>query len=237
LNTIGFLRSDVKSRSAGSGAKSYRFWLDTISVCGGTGNPMSFLRRADLRKIVIGVLMALMLTAGGPVWAANPRVKLETTQGVLVIELTPRLAPRTVDNFLQYVEDGFYDGTLFHRVIKGFMIQGGGLTETMERKPTRPPIENEAANGLKNRRGSIAMARTGDPHSATAQFFINTMDNPSLDFREKSVQGWGYCVFGRVVQGMEVVDAIEAVKTGRRAGRQDVPLEPVILRRASVVTP
>jgi peptidyl-prolyl cis-trans isomerase B (cyclophilin B) len=190
-----------------------------------------------LRKIVIGLLLALLVTAGGPAWAANPRVKLETTQGVLVLELTPRLAPRTVDNFLQYVKDGFYDGTLFHRVIKGFMIQGGGLTETMERKPTRDPIENEAANGLKNRRGSIAMARTGDPHSATAQFFINTVDNPSLDFRDKSVAGWGYCVFGRVVQGMEVVDAIEAVQTGRRAGRQDVPLEPVILRRASVVTP
>ena len=190
-----------------------------------------------MRKIVIGVLMTLLLTVGGPAWAANPRVTLETTRGVFVLELTPRLAPRTVDNFLQYVQDGFYDGTLFHRVIKGFMIQGGGLNASLEGKPTRAPIANEADNGLKNRRGSIAMARTGDPHSATAQFFINTVDNPSLDFRDKSVQGWGYCVFGRVVQGMEVVDAIEAVKTGRSAGRQDVPLEPVIIRRATVVTP
>lgn len=186
----------------------------------------------------MGVLiMALLLTIGGPAWAANPRVQLETTQGVIVLELTPRLAPRTVENFLQYVQDGFYDGTLFHRVIKGFMIQGGGLTEAMERKPTRPPIENEAGNGLKNQRGSIAMARTGDPHSATAQFFINTADNPGLDFKGKSVQGWGYCVFGRVVQGMEVVEAIEKVKTGRRAGRRDVPLEPVLIRRATVVKP
>ena len=190
-----------------------------------------------MRKTGIAVLIAVLLVAGGPAWAADPRVELETTQGAIVLELAPRLAPRTVENFLQYVQDGFYDGTVFHRVIQGFMIQGGGLAETMERKPTRPPIPNEADNGLKNQRGSIAMARTGDPHSATAQFFINTADNPSLDFRAQSVQGWGYCVFGRVVQGMGVVDAIEAVETGRRGGRRDVPLEPVVIRRASVVRP
>ena len=166
-----------------------------------------------MRKLWIAAVIAIVLGIGSEVRAANPRVRLDTTMGVVVLELTPRAAPRTVENFLQYVKDGFYDGTLFHRVIKGFMIQGGGLTESMARKPTRPPVVNEADNGLKNRRGSIAMARTGDPHSATAQFFINTADNPSLDFRGKSVRGWGYCVFGRVVQGMDVVAAIEAVPT------------------------
>lgn len=181
--------------------------------------------------------LAAMIAVSGEARAANPRVRLDTTMGVVVLELTPRLAPRTVENFLQYVNDGFYDGTVFHRVIKGFMIQGGGLTAEMERKPTRPPIENEADNGLENRPGSIAMARTGDPHSATAQFFINTADNASLDFKEKSVQGWGYCVFGRVVQGMDVVSAIEAVETGRKAGHRDVPVAPVVIRSATVVTP
>jgi peptidyl-prolyl cis-trans isomerase B (cyclophilin B) len=190
-----------------------------------------------LRHIRTGVLIVVLLCLGGVAWAAGPRVKLETTKGDIVLELSPQRASRTVANFLHYVEDGFYDGTLFHRVIPGFMIQGGGLTEDMQRKPTRDPIPNEADNGLKNRRGSIAMARTGDPHSATAQFFINTADNPSLDFRAQTVQGWGYCVFGRVVQGMEVVAAIEAVPTGRRAGRADVPREPVIIRRATVLAP
>lgn len=190
-----------------------------------------------MRKLGIGMVIAVLLVVGDPARAADPRVRLETTMGVIVLELNPRLAPRTVANFLQYVNDGFYDGTLFHRVIQGFMIQGGGLTEAMERKPTRPPIANEADSGLKNRRGSIAMARTGDPHSATAQFFINTVDNPSLDFRGKSAQGWGYCVFGRVVQGMDVVAAIEAAPTGRRAGRRDVPLQPVLIRKAAVAGP
>jgi peptidyl-prolyl cis-trans isomerase B (cyclophilin B) len=179
----------------------------------------------------------MLLGFSGEVRAANPRVSLDTTMGVVVLELSPRVAPRTVENFLQYVEDGYYDGTLFHRVIEGFMIQGGGLTEDMTPKPTRPAIENEADNGLRNRRGSIAMARTGDPHSATAQFFINTVDNASLDFRDKSLQGWGYCVFGRVVQGMDVVSAIEAVKTGSKAGHRDVPVEPVVIRKATLVLP
>lgn len=189
-----------------------------------------------MRKFMTAALVALLLSVGGEVRAANPRVQLDTSMGVIVLELTPPLAPRTTENFLQYVADGFYDGTLFHRVIKGFMIQGGGLTEGMSRKPTRPPIANEADNGLKNRRGTIAMARTGDPHSATAQFFINTADNPSLNFRSMSADGWGYCVFGRVVRGMDVVSAIETVRTGSRAGRRDVPLEPVIIRQAVVLT-
>jgi peptidyl-prolyl cis-trans isomerase B (cyclophilin B) len=190
-----------------------------------------------LRKTLMILMAGLLLTVAGNTWAANPRVKLETSMGVIVLELSPNRAPRTVDNFLQYVKDGFYDGTVFHRVIKGFMIQGGGLTEAMEPKPTREPIPNEADKGLKNRRGSIAMARTGDPHSATAQFFINTVDNRPLDYRDKTVQGWGYCVFGRVVQGMDVVDAIEAVETGRRAGYQDVPMETVVIQKATIVTP
>jgi len=190
-----------------------------------------------LRRTVIILMAGILLMVAGTVWAASPRVKLETSMGVIVLELAPHRAPKTVDNFLQYVKDGFYDGTIFHRVIKGFMIQGGGLTEVMEEKPTRAPIPNEADNGLKNRRGSIAMARTGDPHSATAQFYINTVDNRPLDFRDKTVQGWGYCVFGRVVQGMDVVDAIEAVDTGRRAGYQDVPREIVVIRKATVITP
>jgi cyclophilin family peptidyl-prolyl cis-trans isomerase len=190
-----------------------------------------------LRKTAIVLMAGILFMTAGNAWAASPRVKLETSMGVIVLELAPHRAPKTVDNFLQYVNDGFYDGTIFHRVIKGFMIQGGGLTDVMERKPTRAPIPNEADKGLKNRRGSIAMARTGDPNSATAQFFINTVDNRPLDFRDKTVQGWGYCVFGHVVQGMDVVDAIEAVATGRRAGYQDVPLETVMIQKATVIAP
>ena len=190
-----------------------------------------------MRKIMLMTVIAMLLMGVGTGWAASPRVAMDTSMGVIVLELAPHRAPQTVENFLQYVKDGFYDGTIFHRVIKNFMIQGGGMTEVMERKKTRPPIKNEADNGLINRRGSIAMARTGDPHSATAQFFINTKDNPNLDFREASVQGWGYCVFGRVVKGMDVVAAIEAVRTGRKGGYRDVPVKPVIIRKATLMTP
>lgn len=199
--------------------------------------PQPISEEDRLRKTVVMIVAGILVMIAGNAWAVSPRVKLETSMGDIVLELAPHRAPKTVENFLQYVKDGFYDGTIFHRVIKGFMIQGGGLTKTMEYKPTREPIPNEADNGLKNRRGSIAMARTGDPHSATAQFFINTVDNHPLDFREKTVQGWGYCVFGRVVQGMDVVDAIEAVETGRRAGFQDVPRKAVIIQKATIVTP
>jgi len=162
-------------------------------------------------------------------------VKLHTNFGTITLELDAERAPETVRNFLNYVESGFYDNTLFHRVIDGFMIQGGGFEPGMRQKPTNAPIRNEADNGLKNERYTIAMARTADPHSATAQFFINVKDNPFLDFTAPTPQGWGYCVFGRVVEGMEVVDKIKAVPTGRRGFHQDVPLEDVIIERAEVV--
>ena len=163
------------------------------------------------------------------------KVRLDTTQGAIVLELDDENAPATVANFLQYARDGHYDGTLFHRVIPGFMIQGGGFTAEMKQKPTHEPITNEADNGLRNRRGAIAMARTNDIHSATAQFFINLVDNAFLDHRPGN---YGYAVFGRIAGGIDVVDKIAAVKTGRRGGHDDVPLEPVVIklvRRASGV--
>jgi len=175
------------------------------------------------------------LTASAAENAARPRVKLETTKGEIVVELNSQAAPKTVANFLQYVKDGFYDGTIFHRVIKNFMIQGGGLTKEMEEKSTRPSIVNEADNGLKNMTGTIAMARKPDPNSATAQFFINVKDNVPLNFRSKDPQGWGYCVFGRVVSGMNVVTEIENTPTGFKADMNDVPTTPVIMTKATIV--
>ncbi len=160
----------------------------------------------------------------------NPRVALETTKGRIVLELDPANAPLSTENFLAYVDAGFYDGTIFHRVIRGFMVQGGGFTADMAKKPTQAAILNEAKNGLKNARGTIAMARTGDPHSATAQFYINTVDNPALDY--PSQDGWGYAVFGKVVEGMETVEAIEGVATGRSGGMGDVPVEAVVIESA-----
>ncbi|BBO80336.1 peptidyl-prolyl cis-trans isomerase [Desulfosarcina ovata subsp. sediminis] len=156
--------------------------------------------------------------------------------GDIVIELDPAAAPKTVDNFLAYVNAGFYNGTIFHRVIAGFMIQGGGFDAQMQRKATRPPVVNEADNGLSNRIGSIAMARTSDPHSASAQFFINVKDNDFLDHRAKNRKGWGYCVFGKVVAGMNVVRAIEHVATTARAGMRDVPEAPVVIENVSIVS-
>ena len=189
--------------------------------------------------VILGLLLVMGLTAWSGMaaenGAGNPRVALKTSQGEIVVELMPDKAPATVKNFLGYVDSGFYDGTLFHRVIKGFMIQGGGLTSGMERKHTRSPIVNEADNGLKNKRGTIAMARTRDPHSATSQFFINLEDNSFLDFKSKTPKGWGYAVFGRVVQGMEVVDRIGAVPTGTAGGYRDVPVEPVLIQEAAMV--
>ncbi|MCK6411098.1 MAG: peptidyl-prolyl cis-trans isomerase [Azonexus sp.] len=163
------------------------------------------------------------------------QVKLSTNHGTITLQLDAEKAPKTVANFLAYVESGHYSGTVFHRVIKNFMIQGGGFAVGMEQKPTLDPIENEAANGLKNKRGSIAMARTNDPHSATAQFFINTVDNDFLDFKAPMGQGWGYCVFGEVVEGLDVVDAIRAVRTGNKGFHQDVPVEDVIIEKAEIV--
>ncbi|WP_416874567.1 peptidylprolyl isomerase [Kitasatospora sp. SC0581] len=163
------------------------------------------------------------------------KVKLSTNHGDIVLRLDAEKAPATVENFLRYVTDGFYDGTVFHRVIDNFMVQGGGMEPGLKRKETRAPIENEADNGLKNVKYSVAMARTGDPHSATAQFFINVADNDFLNHSGKNPQGWGYAVFGEVVEGQEVVDAIKAVATGSRAGHQDVPKEDVVLVKAEVV--
>ena len=160
---------------------------------------------------------------------ALPVVEMKTSLGTIRVELYPEKAPQTVENFLAYAREGFYDGTIFHRVIEGFMIQGGGFTAEMTEKGTRSPIENEADNGLKNERGTIAMARTMEPHSASSQFFINSKDNPPLDHSDKSVRGWGYAVFGRVVEGLQVIDAIEGVATTNRSGHQDVPVEPVII--------
>jgi peptidyl-prolyl cis-trans isomerase B (cyclophilin B) len=159
-------------------------------------------------------------------------VELHTSAGVIRLELDDSKAPTSVENFLGYVKAGHYDGTVFHRVIKGFMIQGGGMDVDMKQKGTRSPIKNEADNGLRNDRYTVAMARTSDPHSATAQFFINAADNGFLNFRSADPQGWGYAVFGRVVQGQDVVDRIELVKTGRRGFHDDVPLESVTIDKA-----
>ncbi len=161
-------------------------------------------------------------------------IELHTSFGVIQLELDAEKAPKTVENFLNYVKSGHYDKTIFHRVIPGFMIQGGGFTEDMEQKSTQATIENEANNGLKNVRGSIAMARTNAPHSASAQFFINLSDNDFLNFSAPTVQGWGYCVFGRVVSGLEVMDKIAAVKTGTNGYHQDVPVEAVLIEKAVV---
>lgn len=163
----------------------------------------------------------------------NPEVLLETTSGDILVELYPDKAPETVANFLRYVDEGFYDNTIFHRVIPGFMIQGGGMTTKMSEKPTHEPVKNEADNGLKNERGAIAMARTMDPHSATAQFFINHADNNFLDHRSPTPDGWGYAVFGKVIDGMDVVDKIAKVKTKSVGGYDDVPTDMVLITKAS----
>ncbi len=162
-------------------------------------------------------------------------VKLETSMGDITLELNPEKAPDTVANFLQYVKDGFYDGTIFHRIISTFMIQGGGFDAKMNQKPTRTPIKNEADNGLKNEVYTVAMARTGDPNSATAQFFINVADNGFLNHTAKTMQGWGYAVFGKVVQGQDVVDKIKAAPTTTKGMFQDVPVTPVVINKATVV--
>ncbi|WP_374426238.1 peptidylprolyl isomerase [Ideonella dechloratans] len=162
-------------------------------------------------------------------------VELTTSAGVIRLELDEAKAPTTVANFLSYVNKGHYDGTVFHRVIKSFMIQGGGMTADMNQKPTDAPIQNEANNGLKNVKYSIAMARTNAPHSASAQFFINTKDNDFLNFTSESPSGWGYAVFGKVVAGTEVVDAIEKVRTGRKGFHDDVPLEAVVIEKAAEI--
>ena len=162
----------------------------------------------------------------------NPQVILETSRGKIILEFYPDRAPETVKNFITYIDSEFYTDTVFHRVIPNFMIQGGGFTADMKQKPTQKPVKNEADNGLKNERGTIAMARTADPDSATAQFFINTVNNEFLNHRSKDSRGWGYAVFGRVIEGMDVVDAIAGVKTGTRGAYRDVPIESVVISKA-----
>jgi peptidyl-prolyl cis-trans isomerase B (cyclophilin B) len=161
-------------------------------------------------------------------------ITLQTNHGNIVIELDQEHTPNTVANFLVYVNTGFYEGTIFHRVIKNFMIQGGGFNTDMHPKTTRKPIENEADKGQKNKRGTVAMARTSDPHSAASHFFINVVDNDFLNFKDKTPDGWGYCVFGNVVEGMDVVDKIKAVPTTAKAGHQDVPVDPVIIEKVII---
>ena len=165
--------------------------------------------------------------------AAN--ILMTTTVGPMTLELDADNAPKTVENFLSYVSSGFYDGTIFHRVIDNFMVQGGGFTADMEQKETQAPIENEANNGLKNAQGTIAMARTQDPHSATAQFFINVQDNDFLNHTGENMQGWGYAVFGKVTEGEDVLDKIRCVQTGSQAGHQDVPVEPIIIESVTII--
>lgn len=196
----------------------------------------------DLLSIAVLILVALglMTSSFGPSFAAegdNPVVCLTTTYGDIVIELYPDKAPETVDNFMTYVDAKFYNGLVFHRVIANFMIQGGGFTESMSRKEGNAPIKNEADNGLSNEIGTVAMARTGEPHSASSQFFINVKDNKMLDFKEKSPRGWGYCVFGKVIGGMDVVEQIKNVKTTSRDGYEDVPVEPVVIKKAYQMGP
>jgi cyclophilin family peptidyl-prolyl cis-trans isomerase len=177
--------------------------------------------------VIAGALLSLAATAA-------PTVEMQTSMGRIVIELDSEKAPKSVHNFVQYVNEGFYNGTVFHRVIPGFMIQGGGFTVELEQKPATRKVDNEARNGLKNDRGTIAMARTADPHSASAQFFINHRDNAALN--HPSPDGWGYAVFGKVTQGMEVVDRIAGVATGNRSMHQNVPLEPVMIRSVKVIS-
>jgi len=189
-----------------------------------------------IKLIVVLAAIVSLVTAGGIMAAeSNPKVEMETSKGKMVIELFPEKAPETVKNFLNYVEAKFYDGTIFHRVIANFMIQGGGFSVDMKRKSAGKPIKNEADNGLKNDRGTIAMARTGDPHSATAQFFINSVNNDFLNHKSKTQQGWGYVVFGKVISGMDVIDAISEVKTVTHGGYRDVPAETIEIRSARVL--
>jgi len=183
-----------------------------------------------MRHLLIAAALAFNTISA---WAAHPMVELKTSLGLIVVELYEDKAPKTVENFLEYVKGGFYNGTIFHRVIDGFMVQGGGFTEKMEQKPTRSPIQNEAKNGLKNEPGTLAMARTGDPHSATAQFFINLVSNQMLDYPSRD--GWGYAVFGKVISGFEIVQKMAKVETTNAGPHQNVPAKPIVIESARVV--
>ena len=188
-----------------------------------------------MKKTLLGFVLAAVLGLSATAQAANPKVLIETTKGNITVELDAEKAPKTVENFLGYVKEGFYKETIFHRVIAGFMVQGGGMTADLSEKAKKASIKNEANNGLKNTRGTIAMARTPDPDSASSQFFINLVDNDFLNFKSETPQGWGYAVFGKVTEGMEVVDAIAAVKTGEQNGAGDVPVEPVVMKKVTVL--
>lgn len=191
-----------------------------------------------IRKIFITlILLWIPLACLAAATDYPPQVMFKTDMGDIVVELNPKAAPKTVKNFMDYVASGYYDGTIFHRVIKGFMIQGGGFTADLQRKKTQAPIENEADNRLPNKRGTIAMARTSAPHSATSQFFINVVDNPALDFRSKTSHGWGYCVFGKVIKGLTVVSQIENTATTTRNSLRDVPEKTIHILKASVIEP
>ena len=184
-----------------------------------------------LKSLLAALALCLSFTAA----AANPQVEVHTSMGTIVLELDAAKAPGSVENFLRYVKEGHYDGTIFHRVIPGFMVQGGGFTPDMREKPTRAPIRNEATNGLRNRTGTVAMARTPEPHSASAQFFINVSDNDFLDFRAATREGYGYAVFGKVVKGMDVVNRIVKVPTVTRPPHSNVPAKPVLIERVQLV--
>ncbi len=195
-----------------------------------------------MKSATLALLAALALplsatAADQPAKSANPNVRMITSMGVIEVELDAKRAPATVKNFLGYVDNGFYNGTIFHRVIPGFMVQGGGMLPGMKEKPAGARIQNEADNGLKNLTGTIAMARTSDPHSASAQFFINTVDNGFLDHRGKNPQDWGYAVFGKVTKGMDVIKKIEAVPTGNAGMHQNVPVKEVILIKVERIPP
>ncbi len=188
-------------------------------------------------QLLLGTVMLTLLlgcksageTQGGPMITDNVTIVVETSKGSFEVELWGAKAPKTVTNFMSYVDDGFFNGTIFHRVMPGFMIQGGGFTPDMSQKSTRSPVENEADNGVANARGTIAMARTSDPHSATAQFFVNLVDNGFLNHSGKNSRGWGYCAFGEVVSGMDIVDAIAKVPTGNKGMHQNVPVNDVVI--------
>lgn len=189
-----------------------------------------------MHRNIIMITCALILYSFVPAFGQDkPQVRMETSKGTVIIELDARKAPMTTANFLAYVKDGFYDGTVFHRVIPNFMIQGGGFTQDMKQKSNRPPIRNEADNGLKNNTGTVAMARTPNPHSATSQFFINVKNNDALNHRSKSGQHWGYCVFGRVIKGMDVVRAIESSPTSAQGRHHNVPVKPIVIERLTAI--
>jgi len=191
-----------------------------------------------LKRVILTTLLILLAFSGYSFAdQAKPVVRIATNLGDIVIELDKGSAPATVENFISYVDSGLYNDTIFHRVIKSFMIQGGGFTSDMSQKTTKAPIANEAYNGLKNLRGTIAMARTSLPHSATSQFFINTVDNPFLDHKAKTGKGWGYCVFGRVIKGMDVVDTIEGTATTVKNGHRDVPVKTIVIEKAIIEKP